>query len=234
MRTLHNAGKSKLEIPASWETAEKRISQALKQEAFDVWKDNAGIYTKRGFNIDPKSDNVIRVLGFPEVSPNGKVEMIKDFGYSHNLVTNDGDIYYAKQGAGEAITADEDFSDAAAGFEIGTVAVTEVKADTYTEFSAPAGNPITGSNKAYTTGYPKTNDTGDVDNTGDAVDAVSFAVNYTAGDWNDTTVEQGVIFDDLATPSAGAQLLTHFSFTLFAKTASDTLKIFVNHTMNGV
>ena len=33
-------------------------------------------------------------------------------------------------------------------------------------------------------------DTGDTDNTGDAVDAVSYAVNYSASSWNDNNIEQ--------------------------------------------
>ncbi len=227
-----------LQVPEKWESVNGRIDkkvQQMKEESFAKYVDQSPQYQTRGLRLDPKGDNVIRVLGFKETSPNGKVENIKEFGYSHNIVTDAGDIYYAIQGTGsETPAADEDFGDAAAGFELGTVAVGEVKADTYTEFSAPAGNPIVGSNKAYTATYPKTNDTGDPDNTGDAIDAVSYAVNYTAADFNDTDIEQGVIFDDLASPSAGALLLTHFSFTAFAKSASDTLKVFVNHTMNGV
>lgn len=222
-----------LEIPKSWESADAKIVDRMKHEAFWAWQDRHPKYIKRGLLSEPGKNNVIRVLTRPEINGSGRLELIKEFDYSHNLITDDGDLYYAKQGAGEAISADEDFSDAAAGFEIGSTAVTEVKADTYTEFSAPAANPITGSNKAYTGGYPKTNDTGDADNTGDTVDSVSYSVDYTAGDFNDTDIEQGCIFDDLATPSAGAQLLTHFSFTSFGKTASDTLKIFVNHLMNG-
>ena len=226
-----------LQVPEEWESVNGRIDkkvQEMKEESFAKFCDQSPKYHNRGLRLDPKADNVIRVLGFKEISPYGKVENIKEFGYSHNIVTDDGDIYYAIQGAGETPAADEDFSDSAAGFELGSTAVTEVKADTYTEFSAPAANPISGSNKAYTATYPKTNDTGDADNTGDAIDAVSYSVNYTAADFNDTDIEQGIIFDDLASPSAGAKLLTHYSFTSFAKSASDTLKIFVNHTMNGV
>jgi hypothetical protein len=68
----------------------------------------------------------------------------------------------------------------------------------------------------------------DTDNTGDAVDAVSYAVNYSASAWNDTDVEQGCIHDN-ASPVSATKLLSVFSFTSFAKTSSDTLKVFVNH-----
>jgi len=227
-----------LQIPKSWE---KNIDgtinatvQAMKEESMAKFIDTGYKYINRHKKISPKKDNVIRVLGFPEYTPRGKLDLIKEFAYSHNLVTDDGEIYYAIQGAGETPAADEDFSDAGAGFEIGTDAVTETEADTYTQFSAPGGNPITGSNKVYTTGYPKTNDTGDADNTGDGVDVVSYSVDYTTGDFNDNDIVLGCIFDDLASPSAGAKLVSHFSFTSFAKTASDTLKIFVNHAFENV
>jgi len=228
MRLGHATNKH-FQLPESWESADAKISQALKQESFERWADHGAKYLSRNKKIDPRSDNVIRVLGFPETSPNGKTEMIKEFAYSHNLVTNDGEVFYAKMGAGETPSADEDFSDPAAGFELGTVAVAEAETDTYTQFDAPAGNPISGSNKAYTSGYPKTNDTGDADNTGDGTDVVSYAVSYTTGDFNDTDIEQGIIFDNLAVPADGELLLAHFSFTSFAKSASDTLKVFVNH-----
>jgi hypothetical protein len=43
---------------------------------------------------------------------------------------------------------------------------------------------------------------------------------------------EGAIVDDRTTPTAA---LTHFLFAAsFNKTSSDTLKVFVNHTMNGV
>ncbi len=87
---------------------------------------------------------------------------------------------------------------------------------------------IANSRQIFTSGYPKTNDTGDADNTGDGTDVVSYAVNYSAASWNDNDIEQGVIHDN-ASPVSSTKLLCSFSFTSFAKTASDTLKIFVNH-----
>ena len=152
--------------------------------------------------------------------------MIKEFDYTHNLVTNDGEIFYAKQGAGETPASNENFQSGR--FEIGTTAYTEAETDTFNEFDVSGTSKISGSRQTFTSGYPKTNDTGDTDNTGDAADAVSYAVNYTAASWNDTDVEQGVIHDN-ATPTTSTKLLCAFSFTSFAKTSSDTLKIFVNH-----
>jgi len=224
---------SNFQLPASWESVDQKISQALKQESFERWADKGAQYISRNKKINPRSDNVIRVLGFPEVSPNGKTEMIKEFGYSHNLVTDDGEIYYAIQGAGETPAADEDFSQSDSKFELGSTNEPRAETDDYSDFTDGAANPIASSIKSYTSGYPKTNDTGDADNTGDGTDVVSYAVNYTTGDFNDTDIESGVIVDS-ATPGVNEKLLSHFGFTSFAKSASDTLKVFVNHAFENV
>jgi len=212
------------QLPETWEET-KRVLEA-KKDSFFSWADHAPNYKRRYRSLQASSDNVVRVLSFPEVSPSGKQEMIKEFDYTHNLVTNDGEIFYAKQGAGETPATNENFQSGR--FEIGTTAYTEAETDTFNEFDVSGTSKISGSRQTFTSGYPKTNDTGDTDNTGDAVDAVSYAVNYTAAAWNDTDVEQGVIHDN-ATPVTTTKLLCAFSFTSFAKTSSDTLKIFVNH-----
>jgi len=207
------------ELPSSW-NLDKRINEN-KRESFESWADST-----RYLSEQARSDNVVRVLSFPEVSPSGNIDMIKEFDYTHNLVTNDGEIFYAKQGAGETPATNENFQSGR--FEMGTTAYTEAETDTFTNFDVGGSSKISGSRQTFTSGYPKTNDTGDADNTGDAVDAVSYAVNYSAASWNDTDVEQGCIHDN-ASPVSATKLLSVFSFTSFAKTSSDTLKVFVNH-----
>ena len=212
------------QLPESWNLKANLYEPA--KESFLSWVDNSSNYKSRYRSLQAASDNVVRVLSFPEVSPSGTIDMIKEFDYTHNLVTNDGEIFYAKQGAGETPASNENFQSGR--FEIGTTAYTEAETDTFNEFDVSGTSKIAGSRQTFTSGYPKTNDTGDTDNTGDAADAVSYAVNYTAASWNDTDVEQGVIHDN-ATPTTSTKLLCAFSFTSFAKTSSDTLKIFVNH-----
>ena len=212
------------QLPESWGLNANLFEPAM--ESFRSWVDHSSNYKTRYRSLQAASDNVVRVLSFPEVSPSGTIDMIKEFDYTHNLVTNDGEIFYAKQGAGETPATNENF--ASGRFEIGTTAYTEAETDTFNEFDVSGTSKISGSRQTFTSGYPKTNDTGDTDNTGDAADAVSYAVNYTAASWNDTDVEQGVIHDN-ATPTTSTKLLCAFSFTSFAKTSSDTLKIFVNH-----
>lgn len=207
------------QLPSSWNLS-NRINEN-KTESFQTWADST-----RYLSEQARADNVVRVLSFPEVSPSGSVDMIKEFDYTHNLVTDDGEIFYAKQGAGETPATNENF--ASGRFEMGTTAYTEAETDTFTNFDVSGTSKISGSNQVFTSGYPKTNDTGDTDNTGDAADAVSYAVNYAAAAWNDTDVEQGCIHDN-ASPVSATKLLAVFSFTSFAKTSSDTLKVFVNH-----
>jgi hypothetical protein len=207
------------QLPNSWNLS-NRINEN-KIESFESWADST-----RYLSEQSRADNVVRVLSFPEVSPSGNVDMIKEFDYTHNLVTNDGEIFYAKQGAGETPATNENF--ASGRFEMGTTAYTEAEGDTFTNFDVGGSSKISGSRQTFTSGYPKTNDTGDSDNTGDAVDAVSYAVNYAAAAWSDTDVEQGCIHDN-ASPVSATKLLSVFSFTSFAKTSSDTLKVFVNH-----
>lgn len=212
------------QLPNSWSESKRLIAQ--KKESFLSWADKSPKYTSR-YNSEQKStDNVVRVLSFPEFSPSGKQELIKEFDYTHNLITDDGEIYYAKKSAGEAPSANENFLSGR--FEMGTTAYTEAETDTFTQFDVAGTSKITGSRQIFTSGYPKTNDTGDTDNTGDAVDSVSYAVNYSASAWSDNDVEQGCIHDNVS-PVGATKLLSVFSFTSFAKTSSDTLKVFVNH-----
>ena len=212
------------ELPSSW-NLNNRINEN-KKESFESWADST-----RYLSEQSRADNVVRVLSFPEVSPSGSVDMIKEFDYTHNLVTDDGEIYYAKLGAGETPATNEDFGGTGSGtgyFDMSTTAYTEAEGDAYEEYDVANSGSISGSIQTFTAGYPKTNDTGDTDNTGDATDAVSYAVNYAAAAWNDATVEQGCIHDN-SSPVDATKLLAVFSFTSFAKTSSDTLKVFVNH-----
>lgn len=141
---------------------------------------------------------------------------------SHNIVTDAGDIYYAQLGASEATT------NAFGIFELGTAGTAPAKGDNRSAVSAF----VSGSQKAIDGTYPKTNDTGDADNTGDAVDAVSYRVSYTTGEANSAGIDRGIITN--VTPGASEPILCYFTLTSFTKTSSDTLKLFVNHTFTGV
>jgi hypothetical protein len=137
-----------------------------------------------------------------------------------NLVTTAGDIYYAQKACGETPT------NAFANCVLGSAAVAPAKTSTYDNIT-----PIAGSNKAKSTGYPKSNDL-DADNTGKAADAITWKFEWAAADFNHTAITEGVI--TIAAPGAGSPVLSHFQFTSFAKASTDTLKLYVNHTVEGV
>jgi hypothetical protein len=175
--------------------------------------------------------NILAVLRTPEYLGSGKYDMIANFYYCKNIVTDDGDIFYAKMGALEARSANEDFEAGRMELNNPASADTLLKTDDYSDVLTP----ITASRKIYDATYPKTND-GDADNTGAGVDVVSYLTSWTTSDFNDggTTIKGGMIHDN-ASPTANSSILTHYSFgTPFNKTASDTLKVFVNHEMLGV
>ena len=188
--------------------------------------------------LDPKN-NICVVLK--------KTDGTKHWFYGSNVVTNDGDVFYAKRACSEAPSANEDFRAVASG--AGATCILQnpatqqdassnaFKDDTYNNVS----NPIvtTGAQKDCTTAYPKTND-GDDDNSGADVDVVTYKFSWTTSEIDTSSgnaITGGCIVDKAATLSGNPKILTHWNFAepaSFHKTSTDTLTLFVNHTMNGV
>ena len=129
-----------------------------RMESFLSWKDHCPSYFSRGVELDPNNNVCIVRSTYDGVDLVGK-----DWMNGANLVTNDGDKYYAKQACEEAHASNEDFSDSTARIELQnpSSADTPAKGDAYQQVS----NPVTASRKAFDSNYPKTND-GDSDNTG--------------------------------------------------------------------
>ena len=184
--------------------------------------------------LDPKN-NICVVLQ--------KTDGTKHWFYGSNIVTNDGDIYYAKRACGETPSTDENFGAVASGagatciLQNPSSANSLAKADDYGEVT----NPIvtTGAQKDCTSAYPKTND-GDTDNTGAGVDIVTFKFSWTTSQIDTSSgnaITGGCIVDKNSTLADGKKILTHWNFASpasFHKTSTDTLTLYVNHTMNGV
>lgn len=140
-----------------------------------------------------------------------------------NLVTNDGDVYYAQSSVAESPT--DDFDAAAAGLRLGSAVTAVTKTDTdVTTFLAGTGHVLDAT-------YPLTNDA-DADNTGAGTDIVTWTYSYLTSEGNAAGIAEGAIVDDRTTPTAA---LTHFLFAAtFTKSSSDTLKCIVNHEILGV
>ena len=191
-------------------------------ESFLSWKHHCPTYMKRGVELDPNNN-----VCFVKTTYDGEEAVDKSWHYGANLVTNDGDVYYAvKAQAQTSLGSNENFGSGR--LELRTGSATPAKADTYSSVTTP----VTASRKVFDSNYPTTNDQ-DSDNTGAGLDVVTYLTSWTTTDFNATGIIGGAIHDN-ATPVAGSKLLTHFSIASFDKTASDTLKVFVNHTMNGV
>ncbi len=184
--------------------------------------------------IDPKN-NICVVLK----KDNGS----KHWFYGSNIVTNDGDIYYAKRACGESPASNENFGAIASGagatciLQNPSSADSLAKADAYGQVS----NPIvtSGAQKDCTSAYPKTND-GDSDNTGAGTDVVTYKFAWTTSQIDTSSgnaITGGCIVDKAATLGGSIKILTHWNFSSpasFHKTSTDTLTLYVNHTMNGV
>jgi hypothetical protein len=159
-------------------------------------------------------ETVCNVVAMLKDEKTGKMRYIP----GANVVTNDGDQYYAEAAVGSP-------SWAVAGMRLGTGGTAPSKTDTdVTTFLAGSGKAIDGT-------YPQTND-GDSDNTGAGIDIVTWRVSYGTGEANGSGIQELAIVDNISAPT---KALTHALFAAsFSKTSSDTLKVFVNHTFNGV
>lgn len=150
---------------------------------------------------------------------------------AHNIVTNDGDIFYAQKQAGETPT--NNFSR----LYLSTVnwnASHPAKNST----SDNIASVISGTEKAPSTGYPRTNDP-DTDNSGAGARVVTWSFSYGKTDFSDPDIDAGAIskagVTSWGTASGTDPLLTAFDIDpAFAKTTNDSLKFIVNHTVDGV
>ena len=184
--------------------------------------------------IDPKN-NICVVLK----KDNGS----KHWFYGSNIVTNDGDIYYAKRACGESPASNENFGAIASGAGATCILQNPSSADSLAKTDAygQVSNPIvtSGAQKDCTSAYPKTND-GDSDNTGAGTDVVTYKFAWTTSQIDTSSgnaITGGCIVDKAATLGGSIKILTHWNFSSpasFHKTSTDTLTLYVNHTMNGV
>lgn len=158
----------------------------------------------------PKHQNILAVLARHD----GKLLVP-----AANIVTDAGDTWYAQSACGE--TPDDTF----AIVELGSAGTPAKDADR-SDFT-----PIGSTQKAFASGYPKSDDD-DEDNTGAGADIVSFLAEYGKADFNHAAITHGWITTSGA--SGSEALLTGFAFASgFEKTADDTLKVFINHTITG-
>jgi len=185
-------------------------------------------------NKSKVQESVISVLGKPrlnrdQIAVRGHIIFVlenihtkeKRIYEAHNLISDAGDLYYAQRAASETPT------NAFGIMELGSAGAAPVKGSNRSNMTTK----IASSQKAFDATYPKTND-GDADNTGAGTDIISYRVSYATGEANDAAIDRLILTN--VTPGASEPVMTYATFTAFAKTASDTLKQFVNHTFLGV
>jgi len=185
-------------------------------------------------NKDPRN-NVQAIITRPEGN-----YFVKEWYFGHNIVTIDGNTYYAKKAAGATPATNENFLTGRFQLSNPTTQNPPLNTHTWDNFdSAVAGNNAAGTGaaiatsiKTYFTGYPLQGTDADADNTGDGATVTAYSAQWTTTDFNATGIKNGAIHDN-ASPVNATKLLTHFAITSFDKTASDTLKMFVNHTFLG-
>jgi len=161
--------------------------------------------------VIPKHKNILALLE----TPNGRLLIP-----ASNIVTNDGDLFYAELMAGQVPT--ETFTTHELG-SAGTPGKTAIRSDF---------TPIASTEKLEAATYPKTND-GDADNTGAGTDIRTTLASYAKGDFASAGITHGWVTNP--TPGASEPLLTGYAFAAtFEKTVNDTLKVFVNHEALGI
>jgi hypothetical protein len=204
----------------SFDTAEARI------EKFNSWKDQLPKYHYGKKELNP-NDNVVALK-------TNQLTGESVWSWTHNLVTSNGDIYYAKKitlkkGDGTAY-ADTDFATDGIFFHhisgtvssstiygcmvLGSANVTTNEADTYgvsasgSTFQSGAydeTHATIDTTKVLTANYPRHNDS-DGDNSGGATDQVTWAYSWTTGDFDTTgaTDLNGGVIVDRATNATAA------------------------------
>lgn len=224
------------------------------------------MFERKTKNSNPKKNNPKMNICLVQKMKDGS----KIWHYAKNIVTDDGDKYYAQQasytgassGSGSSAPSPNFFACSAvlqnptSADAAGSSSV-NFKNDTFNEFNTPI---LTGTATAAWSvqaveatagsgvGYPKVNDQ-DSDNSGAGVDIVTYKFTWSTGQINtgsgqaikggcivataDVTSSNGSI---QSIPSS-TKLLTRWNFEnpdSFHKTSTDTLTLYVNHTMNGV
>jgi hypothetical protein len=167
-------------------------------------------------------ENVIVVVTHPDG--------FKETYHAKNLIGDEGDKHYAQRVCGETPT--NDFTTLELGNDTVDATGWTTSHPSKTSNRSHMSSKISGSQKAKYAGYPKTDDD-DPDNAGAGVDVVSWRFDYAKADFSDSNIIAGLVTK--GTPGASEVILTGFSFaSKFAKAADDSLKVFVNHTANGV
>ena len=154
----------------------------------------------------------------------------QDIYYGKNIVTDQGDRYYASTIVGTLAHVNTTGDFRGTGYmRLGTSLTAAAKSDVDVGSFVPLGSVVLDAT------YPKVSD-GDTDNTGAGADIVTWRFTFGTGVGNANSISEAAITSGATGYVGGAAgtALTRFLFaSTFNKTSSDTLKVFVNHEMRG-
>lgn len=161
---------------------------------------------------------------------------ILDVSVGHNLVTNDGELFYAYRSVASVVPTDL-FTDGASPsvfdgvFEwFKSCATPPVATGTRATILGASGSSVLA--KAMESGFPKINDD-TTENDGKGARTVTYKGTMTTGEANS---HNGIADLVITNPSPGASeklLIWTDSFTAFNKTSSDSARVYVNHRLRG-
>lgn len=198
-----------------------RVNNGLKDALNACYSTKHSLFFPRLDAFVQRHKNVLIIKRGPEYGEDKPILVA-----ASNIITNAGDTYYAQSAVGETPT------DSFANLYYSSVDFSP--SPTKTSDAGDLASVIAGSSVAATATYPKTND-GDSDNSGAGVDIVTWLFTHSKASFNDSDIDAGCIAEAGATFGTGSDpLLTAFDTSAFEKTANDSLKTFINHTMNGV
>ena len=157
-------------------------------------------------------ENVLAIIK----KSNGTEKIVK----GHNIITSNGDEYYARMIIGDASNISTPFS-----LRLGTGTATPTKTD------SDVTTYIDDSNKVVDDGFPKRNYTDDSNSDG-GVNVLTYKITYDIGDVVANDISEGALVDDGTNPT---KALNHFLFdTTFDLSSSDQLIMYINHSFVGV
>lgn len=144
----------------------------------------------------------------------------------HNLITDVGDEFYAKKAIVGIAPANATAPSAITGMKLGTGVTAAAK----TGAGASLGTYISGSNSAFDSSYPTTEDLG----AGLGWNAV-YRCTWAEGDSTNSAITEAVIVNDSGTDATSSEANTYarITFTAVNKTATDSLVITWKHKFLG-
>lgn len=153
------------------------------------------------------------------IGPDGQVKETREF---RNLITDAGDLYYAKMVIANVSPANASQPTRATGMQIGTSSTAAAKNGTGAAIVSYAAGV------AFDAGYPQTNNVG----AGAGVEA-RYKATIPAGSGTGTITEATIVWGTVTTSSTAAECISRITFTGVVKAAGDQLAITWNHKFLG-